>query len=157
MKKYLIIIVSLFLFMGVASAQSETEGKATASVPKKVKKNKADKNSDVTEAGTLYVFGVALNPTDSIVYMTDELMLENAQVHKKTSFLVNRDELSYQLRDYMTSQGLPNRTCSVSYAKTIKALDKKYNKQLARFKKKGYLIKYADQTVFRFKTVRLGN
>lgn len=157
MKKYLTIIVSLFLFAGTISAQSATATKATSQ--KQVKKQKSDKkankNSDVIEAGTLYAFGVAFNPTDSVVYMTDELMLEKAQIHKKTKFLVNRDDLSYQLRDYMTSQGLPNRTCSITFAKSVNDLDKKYNKQVARFKKKGYLLKFADQTVFRFKTVRI--
>lgn len=141
MKKYIAIFIALLCFH--ANATYAKGGK-----------QKASKELVVTEAGTLFLFGVALNPTDSVVYITDELLIENTQVYKKSKFLVNRDDYSYQLRDYMTSQGIRNRTCSITYAKSINALDKKYKKQVARFQKRGYLIQHVDQGVFRFKTVR---
>lgn len=106
------------------------------------------------EVGRMFVYGVGYTPGDSIVYMTDLLYIENAQLTKRDRFLVNRNHLSIQLRSYLASVGKPNQTCCVTFHKNLNSIDKAYRKQLAWFKKKGILVLNVDQTKFRFETVR---
>lgn len=130
MKRFYILLVIMATMAMAANAQTKTEDKK------------------------VYIFGVCFAPTDSVVYMTDELILDNAQLTKKKGFLVGRTELSRQLRDYMVSKGLGRLVCSVSFSTNLKKLDKKYVKQANYFRKHGYLIRSVDQTEFRFNTVR---
>ena len=74
MKRILTILMALAVMTTVA-AKPQKDGEAQGKerkTEKKAKKKKSD--TEVTEAGRLYVFGVALSPADSVVYMTDELL-----------------------------------------------------------------------------------
>lgn len=115
---------------------------------------KDKKTSAFVEGGTYYVYGVSYSAADSIVYMTDLLMLEKVQLNKKTGFLINRHLVSAQLTKYLAGEGLPHRTSSITFNKSLNKVDKAYRKQVAQLKKRGFLIKYVDQTKFRFETVR---
>lgn len=130
-----------------------TKQKAKA---EKKKKNKEanDAQNEVTEAGTIYIYGVAYSPMDSVVYVTDELMLKDAQTYRKSKFLYGREELSKQLKTHLAQKGERDRICSVTFASTVKELDKAYAKQMKKLKKNGFLIKSVGQNEFRFTTIR---
>ncbi len=123
--------------------------------PKKEKKKKAeDSEKTLTNVvDRLYVYGVAFSPTDSTIYITDELLVEGMSMEKKTKFLVHRDELSRQLQQHLAANGVENAVGSVTYNIKLSALDKQYLKQTARLKKRGYVVKSVDQTQFRFTAV----
>jgi hypothetical protein len=76
----------------------------------------------------LYVFGFAASFNDTIVHFTDIQELDSAWVDTKTNFLELRDQYSYQLRNYLLQQQLPNRTCVVFYDADRKKLEKRYQK-----------------------------
>lgn len=137
--KRIVTIILLVLSVMTLSAQKS---------PRKVVDN------SYHEVERMYIYGIGYSAGDSIVYMTDLLMLENAQLTKRDRFLVNRNHLSNQLKSYLTSAGIPNQTCCVTFHKNLNSIDKAYRKQLAWFKKKGLLIMNVDQTKFRFETVR---
>ncbi len=119
------------------------------------KKAKADKKRiEYVDAGKLYIYGVALSPMDSVVYITDELQLDSAQLEKKTEFLFGRESLSKQLADFMANKGEKNRICSITFANSVKDIDKKYGQQVKKLQKQGYLVKHIDQGEFRFVAIR---
>ncbi|MBQ0073676.1 MAG: hypothetical protein KBT34_05740 [Prevotella sp.] len=132
------IITLLIAVMAVACVNAQTKGS----------------KSSFTEAGTLYVYGLSYSASDSVVYITDLLMLNNAQMTKRTNFLVNRHELSAQLTKYMSSQGMQHYTSCIVFRKNLNKIDKDYQNTVEKLKKRGFLIKNIDQTKFRFETVR---
>ena len=100
----------------------------------------------------LYAFGMASSFNDSTVYITDIQEVSGAYVTEKGKKLVNREEYSYQLRDYLKSKGVAYPTCMTSYA-----LEKKdINKKMERIRKK-YVEKnngrYISQDEFHYKGV----
>ncbi len=121
---------------------------------KKVRKKKIQVVSDVVDAHGMYVYGIAYSPIDSIVYVTEQQSLDDAQIHLNTKFLVARNELSNQLRNHMMLEGEKNRTCCVVYNKDPEKLDKKYKKLLKHYQKRGFLVKLLDNSRFTFKAVR---
>lgn len=152
--KKIMILLALFTSVMTASAQPEGAIKkpmpgAKAPKPEKKKAEKVEKKTTTR----VYLYGVAMSMQDSIVYMTDELMLDDAVLYNKKTFLEGRDQLSSQLSNHMAQKGEKNRICSVTFAKDIKKLDKKYLKQAEKLKKKGYLVKNVGQGEFRFKSV----
>lgn len=158
MKKIITILAALLLAVTMSAQVPPQKGGAPpkgGTMPKE-KKQKKEKtgNAELMEAGTLYVYGVALSPTDSVVYVTDELLLEKAQMYKKTKFLYGRDIMSRQLASHMADKGEKNRICSVTFAASVKQLDKLYAKQIKKLENRGYLVKHVDQGDFRFVTVR---
>ena len=54
----------------------------------------------------------------------------------------------------MAQKGEKDRICSVTFAKSIKKLDKMYLKQVRKLQKQGFLVKNVGQGEFRFETVR---
>lgn len=88
------------------------------------------------EAKTAYIFGFAASFNDSTVYFTPVQQLDSAYITSKNHFLVNRENYSYQLRDYLEQQGAGNRTCIVMYDTDKKKAEKKWNKLYERYTKK---------------------
>lgn len=131
----------------------DKDQKGKAPKEKKQKKKKAPKSS-LKIVNEMFLYGVALNPSDSIIYITDEQTIDSAQVDKKTKFLVNREDYSYQLKTYMDGHGQPNRTCMTIYATSIKELDAKYKKQAKYLKKNGYVIKNLPRTDFHYMAIK---
>lgn len=80
-----------------------------------------------------YMFGFAYSFNDSIVYFTDIQEMDSLWFTSKQSFLVNRDNYAYQLRDFLSSIGQNNRTCIVEYAFKRKDIEKKWNKLNLRY------------------------
>ena len=64
----------------------------------------------------VYLFGFAASFNDSTVYFTDIQEIDSAWVDDKTNFLHDRDQYSYQLRDYLAEKFEPNRTCITTFA-----------------------------------------
>jgi len=104
--------------------------------------------------GTIYMFGFASSFNDSTVFFTDIQQLDSVQFERKTNFLLDRDNYSYQLRDYLASAGEEHRTCVVSYATDRKKVEKKFLKMRKRYlSKKGYLLKYLKAEEFAFEVI----
>lgn len=88
------------------------------------------------EVKTAYIFGFAASFNDSTVYITPVQQLDSAYITSKSHFLVNRENYSYQLRDYLEQQGAGNRTCIVMYDTDQKKAEKKWNSLYERYTKK---------------------
>ncbi len=144
MKKIVIFLMAL-LTMTASYAQ---KSKAN------VKTKKVQVVSDIVDAHGMYVYGVAFSPVDSVVYITDEQELDGAQMHLRTKFIVGRDELSKQLQRQMMLEGEKNFSCCAVYSQAIKKLDKKYQKQISYYKKRGFTVNQLSRDRFLFKAVR---
>ena len=84
----------------------------------------------------IYMFGVAASFTDTIVHFTDVQQVDSAWINQKNNFLLERQEYSYQLRDYLDQrQQMPHRTCIVFYAFKKKDIEKKYQKMMRLYTK----------------------
>lgn len=148
--KKMILLLALFAAT-VASAQTPN-GAMKPQKEMNAEKMNAKKQKE-KKAGTIqnvYIYGVAMSMQDSVVYVTDELVLNNVMLQKKTKFLDNRPDYAAQFAKHMAQKGEKNRVCSVTFATSVKALDKKYTKQMAKFRKQGYLVKSVGQGEFRF-------
>ena len=72
----------------------------------------------------VYVMGVSLSFSDSIVYFTEIQHVDGAVIEDK--FLPNRHLYSYELKDYMSfEEGMPGRTSFVIFADKRATLAKK--------------------------------
>ncbi len=161
MNKIITILMAVMVSITVSAQQEKAGNKpkdGTKQQKKELKEKKKSKKkeakNEIIEAGRLYVYGMAMSPSDSVVYMTDELLLDNAQLVKKTKFLVGRESMSLQLAKHMAQKGEKDRICSVTFANSIKKLDKMYLKQVRKLQKQGFLVKNVGQGEFRFETVR---
>ena len=63
----------------------------------------------------VYLFGMAASFNDSTAYMTDVQEID-AWINDKGKFLYSRENYSYQLRDFLQSQGFANATCITCFA-----------------------------------------
>lgn len=75
-----------------------------------------------------YMFGFAASFNDTIVHFTDIQTVDSAWIDSKTKFLMARQQYAAKLRDYLSSQQLPHRTCVVFYDQKLDKLQKKYIK-----------------------------
>ena len=111
------------------------------------------KDKEVTK---VYMFGFAASFNDSTIYITDVQEIKGAYVAERTKFLVNRDEYSYQLRNYLQGQGNAFPTCITSYAYDRKTIEKKFAKIKKRYidKNKGrYIIVNISKEQFTYQPV----
>ena len=114
--------------------------------------------SGKTKCTPIYIFGTSASFIDSLVYITDIQILDDAWIDDKSNFLLKRNEYSNQLRNYFTQQGQPSRTCLIEYATKEKKILKKYarlRKKLKGTKKhpKNYDIREVDEEEFKFSAV----
>jgi len=146
MKLYKIALLSIFLFtsLTLSAAGVKTNG---------------------------FIFGIAASFNDSTVYFTEVQPISDVWIDAKQKYLLSRDEYAYQLRDYMTKQGEPHRTCIVIFADSRKAIEKKYlaikkkyvrqsKEQTKKKKKKAstkkvntFDVRYIEPSMFSFKAV----
>lgn len=89
---------------------------------------------------TIYVFGVATSFNDSTAYFTEIQQLDSVDMAGKTGMLANKQEYSYQLRDYMANQGIAHATCVTVNSENRKSLEKKYAAMRQRVAVKDKLI-----------------
>ncbi len=123
------------------------------------------------EPRTAYIFGFASSFNDSTVYFTSVQQIDSVYFTNKGRFLNNRENYSYQLRDYLEQTGAGNRTCIVIFDRSQKKAEKKWNKlylrytQKAKVKKKKngmasdaapapYLVKPLSNSDFTFKAIQ---
>lgn len=100
----------------------------------------------------VYMFGLGASFNDSTVYLTDVQCVDSAWM-SKNGFLISRDNYSYELRDYLTNQGEKYRVCTVSFSPSLKKINKKYKKMLARYtnrKKGNFIVKHLKKEEFKF-------
>lgn len=106
------------------------------------------------ENKTLFVFGVATSFNDSTAYFTQIQELDSVALAGKTGMLVNKQEYSYQLRDFMGSKGNAHATCVTVNAESRKAIEKIYSSMRQRLARKdGLFVK--DIPAEEFKYVRV--
>ncbi len=116
-----------------------------------------------------YMFGIAASFNDSTVYFTPVQEVDSVWFTKrnKTVFLQNRDNYSYQLRDFLEQKGESNRTCAIFFGTSHKKVEDKWEKVHAKYtakskkKKKApkggekppYQVKMIDNGEFLFKPI----
>ena len=124
MKRYLSIFFLLLLF--VAS-------------PVLAKKGGKEKKV-VTK--TVYVWGVSMAFSDSVVYFTEVQPIEG--VAMKGGFLPDRHMYAYELKDYMSFQeNMPGRTSFIFFSEKRKKLEKKEAKIKKRLTERdGKTVRY---------------
>ena len=84
--------------------------------------------------GTVYLFGVSQQLTDSVVYITFINEIDSLDLQKRTKFLPYRSEFSLQLKEYMEGTlKKDHQTTCVFYSPNRKKLSKKYYKIKKRF------------------------
>lgn len=86
-----------------------------------------------TQVPHVYMFGFSASFQDSVVYVTDIQDLQGAWMDTKTKFLLGRDNYSYQLSNYLTEQGQPNRVCLVFFSTHKNKAEKKYLKMKKKY------------------------
>lgn len=105
---------------------------------------------------TVYMFGFSASFNDSTIYFTNVQPVEGYIVNDRTHFLVNRDDYSYQLRNYFDNRGQVHRTCITVYSTNKKDIDKKYEKMKAKYTTKSknkFDVLYLTDDDFKFETV----
>lgn len=103
----------------------------------------------------VYIFGFAASFNDSIVYLTNIQELDSAWIDDKNDFLINRNDYSYQFKNYFESKNINHHTCIVSYALKQKDINKKYQKIKNKYVKNGnFDIRYVPLEDFQFKTIK---
>ncbi len=106
------------------------------------------------KSAKMYVFGIATSFNDSTAYFTPIQVLDSVTTIGKTSLLANKQEYSYQLRDYFTSKGMPHKTCTTINRADKKKIEKLYNKtRLKMTKKQNYIIKDLTDSDFKFERI----
>ena len=104
----------------------------------------------------IYMFGFAASFNDSTVYLTDIQTVNAYLVNNRTKFLANREDYSYQLRNYLQSNGLEAYpTCITMFAENEKDATKKYLKLKENYEKskKKYSIKSLKDSQFKYTPV----
>lgn len=115
-------------------------------------------NAKDYEQTKVYMFGFAASFNDSTVYFTEIQAVDDAWVYASHGrFLVNRDDYSYQLRNYLQRQGLEAPTCVTVYALGEKEIEKKYAALRQRYEgkksKRNYFVKDLPATAFAYRSV----
>lgn len=107
---------------------------------------------DDEKKGGVYIAGVSASFTDSLVYFTEPIFVDSVQLQKKTDFLPERYQYSFQLTDYMSAKyGLHHRTSFVLFNKNKAKLEKAIKKLKEKYKKSGKSqLKQVDPS-FKFK------
>ena len=98
----------------------------------------------------VYMFGLSASFKDSIIYVTDIQNVEGAWLDKKTKFLLNRDEYSHQLKEYLSEKlQQPNRVCMVFYYTKKKKAEKEFLKLMKKYST-GYEVRHLNAPDFKF-------
>ncbi len=105
-------------------------------------KKKETKKKVVTD---VYVWGVSLSFSDSIVYFTEIQHVDGAVIENK--FLPNRHMYSYELKDYMSfEEGMPGRTSFIYFSDKRSELEKKEQKVKKKLvERQGKTVRYLGE------------
>ena len=101
----------------------------------------------------VFIFGHAMSPTDSTIYVTNIQRIDTAYVQKKKGFLMTRANYSQQLQMLMEQRyGLNDAICTTFFDLDSEKLIKKYNKLVARIKEnKEYKLQLLDERVIQYR------
>ena len=81
----------------------------------------------------VYLMGVSISFSDSLVYLTDVQLMPDVKLTKE-GFLPQRDDYSYQLRNYLESKdGNRNHTCITYFSVDKAKLQKKASQMTKRY------------------------
>ena len=107
-----------------------------------------------TKQTKIYMFGVATSFNDSTLYITEIQEISGAYIDSKTKFLVERDNYSYQLRDYLKGLGEQTPTATTIFAIEKKEIEKKYLVIKKKYLDPGlYQVKQINNASFTFKPI----
>lgn len=103
--------------------------------------------------GKVYIFGVTMQLTDSIVYITSINEVDSIDLDKKTKFLPFRSEFSLQLKEYMEGKlQAQHQTSCVYYSPNRKKIARKFYKIKKRYLDNAYTrVVMLDDKQFKFK------
>ncbi|MBQ0021789.1 MAG: hypothetical protein KBT29_00965 [Prevotellaceae bacterium] len=137
MNKYLLVI--LFLSVAISSFAAS--------------KNKKEEQEYGMGKGTVYLFGVSQQLTDSVVYISSISQIDSIDLDKKTKFLPYRSEFSLQMKQYLEGKlNLKGQTVAVFFSDNRKKVAKKFYKIKKRFlDNPDTKIVIIDDNKFRFK------
>lgn len=102
----------------------------------------------------VYMIGVAMSLTDSVVFITDMHLVDSVTVEKKTKFLKDRQLYSFQLQRYLeaTYKGGPY-VPAVFFSPKRKTMERHYLSLHNRYvQSKEFRMVLVDQSQFRFKS-----
>jgi len=101
----------------------------------------------------LYMVGIAISPTDSVVYLTDLHLVKDLTVAKKKGYLMDRQLYSQQLRRYLeTTYKGKTYVPAVFFSPKQKKMERRYLSLYKRYvNSKEKHIVLIDQSQFRFK------
>ena len=108
----------------------------------------------------VYMFGFAASFNDSTVYMTNIQKVDAYLANDRTKFLANREDYSYQLRNYLQTNGLESfPTCVTLYAENESKAMKQFTTLKNRYEKskKKYEVKFISDAEFSYKTITPDN
>ena len=107
-----------------------------------------------------YMFGFSASFNDSIVYFTTIQQVDSVWFTQKKKMLAGRSNYSNQLREYCNDKlNQPKRTCIVVGNKSLKKVEKKYEKMKKMYtqnKKVTYDVRFIPEEDFKFVTINLG-
>jgi hypothetical protein len=100
----------------------------------------------------LYVFGVSMNLTDSVTYITEVQLIDPAFVETKTGFMYDRSIYSQQLQLWVEyNKNQPASTCTIFFSEKKSKIDKKYAKVRNRYlKDQGTILRSLSVEDFQF-------
>ena len=100
----------------------------------------------------VYIFGVSINLTDSVTYLTDVQVLEPAYIETKTGFLYDRSIYTQQLQIWVEhAKGQPNTTCTIFFSTNRSKLEEKFIKVRNKYNKdQSTILKSLDAGEFKF-------
>lgn len=106
------------------------------------------------KVGKMYVYGIATSFNDSTAYFTSIQSIDSVATVGKTSILADKQEYSYQLKNYFQNIGEPHRTCVTVNGKNRAKLEKSYLKLKQKYAKKyNFTVKNLDEANFRYERV----
>ncbi len=106
------------------------------------------------EKSSVYMYGIATSLMDSVVYVTDIQQVEGVVVDSKSGFLEARSLYSEQLRSFLEQQNNKgNMTCAVCFHTKKHKVQKKYQKLLGKYAKKGILLNTLKSDEFKFEAL----
>jgi predicted NodU family carbamoyl transferase len=102
----------------------------------------------------VYMIGVAISLTDSVVFISDMHLVDSVTVEKKTKFLKDRQLYSFQLQRYLeaTYKGAPY-VPAIFFGTKRKTMERRYLSLHKRYvQSKDFRMVLVDQSQFRFKS-----
>jgi len=116
----------------------------------------------IIQVPRIYAFGFAASFNDTIVHFTDVHEIDNAWIDNKTNFLLGRENYSAQLRNYLSTSGMPHRTCIIVSSQSRADVEKQYLKFKRKYttSKDGLIhfdVRYLTPAEFRFTAVDMSS